>query len=71
MDTDGKVGRRYRARTTPHTFVINKGMPACMGAIDDRRQRNYVGEALDALLADRPVPLAVTQPFGCSVKYRR
>ena len=69
MDTNGKVGRTYGAMTTPHMFVIEKGNVAYAGAIDDKGDRNYVAEALDAVLADKAVPLAKTQPFGCSVKY--
>lgn len=71
LDTDGKVGRKYGAKTTPHMFVINKGTLVYTGAIDNRGDRNYVAEALEAILAGREVPLAKTQPFGCSVKYKR
>jgi peroxiredoxin len=71
MDSDGAVGRVYQARTTPHMFVIEKGTLAYAGAIDNRGDRNYVSAALDALLEGRPVPLAGTQPFGCTVKYRK
>jgi peroxiredoxin len=71
MDTDGRVGRTYQAKTSPHMFVINKGTLAYAGAIDNQGDRNYVAEALDALLAGREVPLAKTQPFGCSVKYKK
>ncbi len=70
MDTDGKVGRLYGARTTPHMFIINKGKLAYMGAHDDRKDRNYVSESLDALLAGKDVPLAETKSYGCSVKYK-
>ena len=31
--------------------------------------RAYVSEALDAVLAGAPVPVAQTKPYGCSVKY--
>ncbi len=71
IDRDGTVGRAYGARTTPHMFIIEKGKLVYAGAIDDRGKRNYVAEALDALLAGRKVPLAKTKPFGCSVKYRK
>jgi peroxiredoxin len=71
MDTDGKVGHLYEAKTTPHMFVINKGTLVYDGAIDNRGDRNYVAEALGALLAGKDVPLAKTQPFGCSVKYKK
>ena len=49
-----------------------------MGAIDDQPTashasvkvaRNYVREALDAVAAGRPVAMASTRPYGCSVKY--
>jgi len=71
MDTDGKVGRLYEARTTPHMFVINKGVTSYMGAIDDKRERNYVDEAITAALAGKEAPLAKSKPFGCSVKYKK
>ena len=71
MDTDGKVGRTYAAKTTPHMFVINKGTLVYAGAIDNKSSRNYVADALDAVLAGKDVPLAETQPFGCSVKYAK
>jgi len=71
MDTDGKVGHAYEARTTPHMFVVNKGTLVYAGAIDDHGSRNYVQDALDSVLAGKEVPLARTQPFGCSVKYAR
>ncbi len=79
LDEDGKVGRAYNARTTPHMFVIDaEGILRYKGGIDDRPQasaaslegaRNYVVEALDALLAGEPVALTESRPYGCSVKY--
>lgn len=80
IDEDGTVGRAFGARTTPHMFVIDKeGNIAYQGAIDSIRStraadipnaRNYVREAVAALLAGEPVPVAQTQPYGCSVKYK-
>ena len=70
MDADGKVGRAYKAKTTPHMFVVNKdGMIAYQGAIDSnprdiKNAKNYVRETLDALLADKPVPTAKTSAYG-------
>lgn len=79
LDPTGQIGRLYDARTTPHMFVINgAGTLVYMGAIDDRPTashasvrgaRNYVREALDALAAGRPIAVASTRPYGCSVKY--
>ena len=79
LDPDGKVGRQYGAKTTPHMFIIDaQGALIYQGAIDSKRSwnaadiegaKNYVSEALDAALAGKPVPTASTQPYGCSVKY--
>ena len=79
LDGDGKVGRAYNARVTPHMFVIDKaGRLAYMGGIDDRPYadpaslkgaRNYVALALADLKAGRPVAQAVSAPYGCSVRY--
>lgn len=69
-DFDGKVGHMYHAATTPHMFVINKDTTAYMGAIDNKGDKNYVADALDALLLGKEVKTTKTRPFGCSVKYR-
>ncbi len=79
MDTDGTVGRMYRARTTPEMFVIDpEGILRYMGAIDDKptanhgdveTATNYVKAALKALMAGEAVETTVTRPYGCSVKY--
>jgi peroxiredoxin len=79
LDPKGELGRLYGASTTPHMFIVDgAGTLAYMGAIDDRPSaspssvkgaRNYVREALDAMAAGRPVAVASTRPYGCSVKY--
>lgn len=79
LDSDGKVGRLYGASTTPHMFVVDPaGKIAYMGAIDDKPStnpatiagaRSYVREALAAVTAGKPVAVASTRPYGCSVKY--
>ena len=79
LDPEGTVGRAYGAKTTPHLFVITAdGTLAYDGAIDDKPSfnpddipgaRGYLAEALEAVRAGQPVPLAKTQPYGCSVKY--
>ena len=78
QDGDGTVGRSYGARTTPHMFVIDgKGILRYAGAIDDdpsgkaATARNYVDEAVTALLAGKLPAVASTDPYGCSVKYRK
>jgi peroxiredoxin len=69
-DADGKVGRAYQAKTTPHMFIIDKaGKLAYTGAIDDHKDKNYVANALDELLDGKPVSASKTEPYGCGVKY--
>jgi peroxiredoxin len=79
LDPDGKVGRAYGARTTPHMYVIDpNGKLIYAGAIDDKRSanpadvktaRNFVAQALDEARAGQPVSTAATPAYGCSVKY--
>lgn len=80
LDPEGAVGRLYDARATPHMVVIDRtGRIAYMGAIDDKPStrladvktaHNYVAAALEALAAGRPVAVASTRAYGCSIKYR-
>jgi peroxiredoxin len=79
IDDTSATGRAYSARTTPHMFVIDpSGKVVYAGAIDDKRSanpadaktaKNYVRAALDESLAGKPVSVASTTPYGCSVKY--
>lgn len=80
LDHDGKVGKLYGAKTTPHMFVIDKqGKLVYQGAIDSKATankadvadaENYVRVALDNSMAGKPVTNASTKPYGCSVKYK-
>lgn len=79
IDGTSATGRAYGARTTPHMFVIDPaGTLIYNGAIDDRRSanpadaksaNNYVRAALTEATAGKPVTVANTTPYGCSVKY--
>lgn len=76
MDPDGKAGKAYDAKTTPHMFVIDKaGNLVYQGAIDDdprgsnASRQGYVKNALDALMSDKEIVTTTTKPYGCSVKY--
>jgi len=78
LDEDGKVGRAYGARTTPHMFIVDsKGNLAYRGAIDNGAEEkdgevvNYVEVALAELKAGKPVTKSDTRPYGCSVKYAK
>lgn len=79
LDNDGKVGKAYGAKTTPHMFVINPEQKVVYaGAIDDNdssnpdvipKSKNYVAAALDEGMAKKPITVSMTKPYGCSVKY--
>lgn len=79
VDSDGKVGRLYGAMTTPDMFVIDPAQKIVYsGAIDDKvstdvsdvaHAKNYVVAALDEVMAGKPVKVASTKSYGCSVKY--
>ncbi|MEY2578044.1 MAG: hypothetical protein QOI49_868 [Verrucomicrobiota bacterium] len=80
LDPDGKAGRSYGAKNTPHMFVINpEGKIIYEGAIDSKASpnpadiassTNYVKVALEESLAGKTVSNANTKPYGCSVKYK-
>ncbi|HKY02325.1 MAG TPA: redoxin domain-containing protein [Burkholderiales bacterium] len=79
MDTEGKVGKAYGAKTTPHLYIIDpKGTLIYAGAIDSKATArvedikdatNYVKQALNEAQTGKPVSMAATQAYGCSVKY--
>jgi peroxiredoxin len=79
MDAEGKIGRAYGARTTPHMYVIDaNGTLVYAGGIDDRPSanpadvkgaKNLVNAALVDVQAGKPVAQPATRPYGCSVKY--
>ena len=80
VDEPGKMGIAYGAKTTPHMYIIDpQGKVVYNGAIDDKRStnpedvktsKNYVSAALDELKAGKPVTVASTAPYGCTIKYR-
>lgn len=79
LDTDGSMGRAFGAKTTPHMFVINpEGVVVYAGAIDSDDSwspssidgaTNYVAAALDEAMSGKPVTVASSRAYGCSVKY--
>lgn len=77
IDHDGAVGRAYKARTTPHMYVIDaEGVLRYQGAFDDDRKNakgdkatNHVLEAVKAVNAGKSPKPSKTRSWGCSVKY--
>lgn len=80
LDGEGKVGKLYGAKTTPHMYVIDpKGNLIYMGGIDDKASpnpddiktsKNYVIAALEESMAGKQVSVPTSRPYGCSVKYK-
>lgn len=76
LDSDGKIGKMFDAKTTPHMFIIDKeGKLVYAGGIDDdprgskEEKVNYVDAALTNLLSGKEIAVATSRPYGCSVKY--
>ena len=80
LDYDGKVGKMFGARTTPHMYVIdNERILRYHGALSDDKwsrkseedRTNYVLNALKKLNAEETVAPDYVKPWGCSVKYAK
>jgi peroxiredoxin len=81
LDGSGQVGKSYGSKNTPTMYIIDKeGKVAYRGAIDSNSDSstesingatNYVAQALDELLAGKPVSQPQTKAYGCSVKYAK
>jgi peroxiredoxin len=79
FDPKGAVGRAYGARVTPHMYIVAPdGLLVYAGGIDDKPSanvadiktaRNFVDDALTELAAGKPVSMARTRAYGCTVKY--
>jgi hypothetical protein len=83
LDESGEVGRLYGAARTPHLYVVSpEGKLVYRGAIDNSPDGEgdsptggtlvrYVEQALAALTANKPIAVAETEAYGCSVKYAK
>ncbi|MCC7171975.1 MAG: redoxin domain-containing protein, partial [Planctomycetes bacterium] len=75
-DHGNKVADLFGAQHTPHCFVIDqKGVLRYVGGLDDDPQGNkgdatkqYVRDAIDALLAGKEPAVKESKPYGCGVK---
>jgi hypothetical protein len=80
MDENGSIGQQYAARTTPHMYIISpQGNLVYAGGIDSissaraediKQATNYIKQSLGETLAGKPISMATTKPYGCSVKYK-
>ena len=69
------VAHQYGPKVTPHIFIFDRERTLRYeGRIDDNMRGNNIKSndarnALDALVAGRPVPVEHTPVFGCSTKW--
>ena len=72
-DDDRAVAKRFAAICTPHAFVLDRSLRvAYAGRIDDSRVGDKITSrdlenAVAEVVAGRPVTVARTDPFGCSI----
>lgn len=72
-DEQGEVAKAFGAICTPHVFVLDDEQRIVYrGRIDDSRLGNTITRrdlenAIVDLVAGRPVAVAETDPFGCSI----
>lgn len=80
VDETQATAHTYGAAHTPHVFVLQKSggdfIVKYIGAIDDNYddpsavKQKYVENAVDNLLAGKPVNPSVTKAIGCSIKWK-
>ncbi len=75
-DESQSVAKAYGAVCTPHLFVIDGSRKVVYeGRIDDNWKQpqdaksHDLRNALEAVLANKPVPKPNTPPMGCSIKW--
>jgi|ERR1043165_1445084 peroxiredoxin len=80
-DESQVVATTYGAKVTPHVFILKRegNVPVVkyIGAIDDNSDDakavkvKYVENAVDNLLAGKPVDPSFTKGIGCTVKWKK
>jgi len=76
-DATQQIGRAYGATNTPQFFVLDKTRTIrYSGAMDDNRdeakvQKQYVRDAVDAVLKGESVEISETRPQGCGISYTK
>ena len=79
MDEDGRIGRAYGARVTPHMYIVDpQGKLVYAGAIDSKASANpadiatatnYITQGIGEVASGKPLSHATTRAYGCSIKY--
>ncbi len=80
-DESQAIATAYGARMTPHIFILQAGVGTpvvkYIGAIDDNSddatavKEKYAENAVDALLANKPVSPETTKAIGCTIKWKK
>ncbi len=81
FDEGQKVYPLYGATRTPHVYILEKtskgNVVRYIGAIDDNYEdanavkKNYVADAVDALLNGKTVAVNFTKAIGCTIKVQK
>ena len=81
LDQTQEIAKAYGAKRTPHMYVLQKSgndlKVRYIGAIDDNKDdasavtKRYVEDAVDQLLADKPVAVPSTKAIGCGIKWHK
>ncbi|MDH4468626.1 MAG: redoxin family protein [Bacteriovoracaceae bacterium] len=81
LDHKGIIGKFFGAKVTPHMFIINgQGKLAYMGAIDSIKStdvkdvdkidvKRLFADSLNEVVAGKAPKVAVSEEYGCGVKY--
>src|ERR1700712_2857967 len=81
IDETQDITRAYGAKATPHVYVLQKtaqgNVVQYIGAIDNDTENTnagkvkYVENAVNALLAGKPIATSSTKAIGCGIKWKK
>jgi peroxiredoxin len=81
LDQTQEVAKAYGAAKTPHIYVLvkenGKNIVKYIGALDDSPndpaavKTKYVEDAIEAILAGKPVKTNMTKAIGCGIKWKK
>ena len=75
QDPTQQIGKKYGALWTPSVFLLDSHRRVVyMGGVDDsmypeKVKRQFLKDAIEAVLAGKPVDIGETKPVGCPIEY--